>query len=134
MEIADEKYYNCDRFLQFLKNDEDITQSFIISLIILDYFEFFFMTLQPYTSLPIPIRTETLADLKWGNIYHSHEARVITAFSKETEIIKYFHIFPIIFHKFFQKLTRKCHKISIKILKSLYEVFFAFFKFSSQFH
>ncbi len=49
--------------------------------------------------------------------------RVITAFPKETETISIFHIFPIIFHKFFQKLTRKCHKIAIEILENLYDVF-----------
>ncbi len=49
---------------------------------------------------------------------------IIMVFSKKIETTKYFSYFPIIFHKFPQKLIRKCHKISIKIvLKNLYEVF-----------
>ncbi len=41
MRIADEKYYNCDTLSQILKNDEDITRSFIIFVFILDAIDFF---------------------------------------------------------------------------------------------
>ncbi len=51
-----------------LKNAEDITQSFIIFVIILDTLTFFYDSIVLLLNLHIPIRTETLADLKWGNI------------------------------------------------------------------
>ncbi len=58
----------CDTIFAILKNDEDITRSFIIFVIILDSFDFFFDRIALLLSLRIPIRTETSADLKWGNV------------------------------------------------------------------
>ncbi len=79
-------------------------------------------------SLRIPIRTETLANLKWGNIQHSHDAQSDNCILEGNGNHKVFFIFSNNFSLVFQKLTRKCHKISIKILKHLYEVFSTFFQ------
>ncbi len=65
-------------------------------------------------------------DGKYEN--HSHDVQSYNGSRERNENHKDCSFFKIIFHKFFQKLTRKCNKIFIKILKNLYEVFLTFLK------
>ncbi len=73
-----------------MKYDKDITRPFIIFVIILETIDFFYALIVLLLSFRILIKGATLADFKWGIFSTVMMHRVITAFLKETETIKYF--------------------------------------------